>query len=113
VHGLIMMIWDTRSSEKETGSRPVACRSSHRRAVNEQTEIDTTRAKEENGIRPVGPFQFEETDLSGQTAGPFQIEETDLSGQRATKGHLFRLAYQNKGAKLILLARLQRSAVAV
>jgi hypothetical protein len=85
------MIWDTRSSEKETGSRSLARRSSHRRAVHEQTEIDTTGAKGENGIRP---------------AGPFQIEETDLSGQRATRGHFFRLAYQNKGAKLILLARL-------
>jgi hypothetical protein len=101
-----MMIWDTRSSEKETGSRSLARRSSHRRAVHEQTEIDTTGAKGENGIRPAGPFQIEETDLSGQTAGPFQIEETDLSGQRATRGHFFRLAYQNKGAKLILLARL-------
>ena len=66
--------------------------------MHEQTEIDTTGAKEENGIRP---------------AGPFQIEVTDLSGQRATRGHFFRLAYLDKGAKLVLLARLPRSAVAV
>ena len=81
--------------------------------MHEQTEIDTTGAKEENGIRPAGPFQIEVTDQSGQTAGPFQIEVTDLSGQRATRGHFFRLAYLDKGAKLILLARLPRSAVAV
>jgi hypothetical protein len=81
--------------------------------VQEQTEIDTTGAKEENGIRPAGPFQIEETDLSRQTVGPFQIEEAALSGQRATRGHFFRLAYENKGAKLILLARLPRRAVVV